>query len=164
MSMILEEKLQMKGIKAKQIITAGVLLMLQAGAGCSSLETPPQFDPKTCLEEPPTPVEGMQVIHGPRTPQSVLADMRFVSCNGQVLFKQLNERGEPLVPGEVVFRVQVEYTGEVIAAEVIESTIVSRKFERRLSDMIMDTDFSPWQRHDEDAVFVYPMRFSRWWE
>ena len=34
----------------------------------------------------------------------------------------------------------------------------------KVSDMIMDSDFTPWVRHDDDAEFIYPMAFTRWWE
>jgi hypothetical protein len=67
--------------------------------------------------------------------------------------------GEEIAPGRVVFRVVVEYTGEVIAVSIEESTIKSNTFLHKMSDFIMDTDFVIWARNDTDAVFLYPVDF-----
>ena len=62
------------------------------------------------------------------------------------------------------FQKTVEYTGEVKSAKVVQSDIDATDFLRKIKDMIMATDFSPWARHDDDAQFIYPMTFTRWWE
>ncbi|WDP89517.1 MAG: hypothetical protein HUN04_07190 [Desulfobacter sp.] len=90
--------------------------------------------------------------------------MHSAFCNGQVLLKQMNEKGTPVYGGTVWFMVGVEYTGEVTSARVQKSEINSDKFVQRVREMIMDSDFIPWQRNDEDTIFIYPMTFFRWWD
>lgn len=132
--------------------------------GCSGIDNRPSYNPKTCLEDVPKTAAGVRIIHGPRGERNVLYDMQTVYCNAQMLFKLMNEKKSEVSPGEVLFQVTVEYTGEVSAVEVLESSIVSALFLRRIKDMIMDTDFSPWMRGDEDTRFDYPMSFNNWWE
>lgn len=145
----------------KMTLGLGVLLLISGG--CSTLDNTPLFDPKTCLQEKPQQVDGLKIMSGPRSKQSVVADMQFPYCNGQVLYKIANDKGQQVTSGRAVFKVTVEYTGEVIAAEVVESSGVGKDFLQKISDMIIDTDFSPWQRDDEDAQFFYPMTFTAWW-
>jgi hypothetical protein len=66
-----------------------------------------------------------------------------------------------LKPGAAVFRVVVEYTGEVKNVTIPESTIASTAFLSRVAAMIESTDFVPWKRDDTDTVFFYPVRFER---
>lgn len=132
-------------------------------SACSYIAGPPEFNPKTCLHEEPRRVKGIEILQGPRTEQSVTADMQSAYCNGQVLLKLMNEAGEQVNPGTIWFKVTAEYTGEVITTEVIKSDIESKVFLRKVSDMIMDSDFTPWQRHDRDTEFIYPMTFDSWW-
>ena len=74
----------------------------------------------------------------------------------------MSAEGDTLKPGSVVFRVVVEYTGEVYAADVHESTIESENFLRKVCDFIMDTDFVYWGGTDDtDTVFLYPVTFDR---
>jgi hypothetical protein len=54
----------------------------------------------------------------------------------------------------------VEYTGEVSDVTIIDNTITSEAFLRKVRNFIMDTDFTGWARSDEDSVFVYPARFG----
>jgi hypothetical protein len=126
-------------------------------------ETPTRqaaFDPKTCLETVPKRVKGLQILEGPRSENSIIQDMVFPICNARALFRQLQSKGDGINPGRAVFLVTVEYTGEVIAVGVQESTIESEAFLRKVSDFIMDTDFVPWTRNDIDAVFLYPVAFK----
>ncbi len=133
--------------------------------GCSSLSHRPVFNPKTCLQEATANSTGDPVISGPRNEKNVVADMQPAYCNGQMLFMLLNKKEERVVPPEkCLFQVTVEYTGEVISAKVVESDIDATEFLRKIKDMIMDTDFSPWPRHDDDAEFIYPMTFTSWWQ
>jgi hypothetical protein len=131
---------------------------------CTPLEQPHRFDPRTCLTESPQEVEGLEILHGQRTAASIAADMQDAYCNGQVLLKLMNENNEPVSDGTVWFKVVVEYTGEVISVITVKSDISSKKFLRKVSDMINDTDFSPWLRDDQDVEFIFPMTFTRWWE
>jgi hypothetical protein len=144
-------------------ITLFALLALTLTA-CTTVNKPADFDPRTCLDHPPTHVEGLKILKGSRTGQNIAADMHPVFCNGQVLLKNMNEAGTPIEAGTVRFQVLVEYTGEVIGAKVIESDIQSDSFLRKITDMIMDSDFAPWTREDEDTEFIYPMTFTRWWD
>jgi hypothetical protein len=144
------------------IVLGAAFLML---CGCSSHSDSPVFNPKTCLQEVPQTVPGVRIISGPRTEKNIAAGMQSAYCNGQMLFMLLNEKEEQVIPpGEVLFQVTVEYTGEVISAEVVETSIDRTEFLRKIKDMIMDTDFSPWPRHDDDVQFIYPITFTRWWK
>lgn len=133
-------------------------------SGCSAMVDQPGFNPKTCMERSLPGVPGLHILRGERTERNIIADMQAAYCNGQVLLKLMHAEGEPVKAGTVVFRIVVEYNGEVISARVVESDIESEKFVRRLSDIIMDLDFTPWQRHDEDTEFTYPLTFDFWWK
>lgn len=146
----------------KKTLCVGVAVFMLKG--CTPFIAAPEFNPKTCLKEAPSKVDGLQILHGPRTIPSIAADMQTAYCNGQVLLKLMNENGKRVNTGTVWFKVTCEYTGEVISTEVVKSEIQSPEFLRKVSDMIMDSDFTPWQRHDQDAEFIYPMTFSRWWK
>jgi hypothetical protein len=118
------------------------------------------FDPKTCLETIPHRVDGLQILAGPRSARNIIRDMVPAICNGKALFQHMQSRDSDLSPGTVRFRVVVEYTGEVSDVTVMDSTITSKAFLRKVSDFIMDMDFTGWARNDEDSVFVYPARFG----
>ncbi|MFO7963207.1 MAG: hypothetical protein R6U50_04740 [Desulfobacterales bacterium] len=108
----------------------------------------------------PKNVNGLKLISGPRTKKSIIQDMVPVVCYGRVIFEKLKKRGETNISGHALFRVVVEYTGEVNSVHVEETTIGSEKFLRNLSDLIMDTDFIGWRRTNTDTVFLYPMTFN----
>ena len=84
----------------KALFLAATALTL---SGCSFIAGPPEFNPKTCLDEAPRTVSGLQIISGPRTEQSITADMQTAYCNGQVLLKLLNEQGKQVHGGTVWF-------------------------------------------------------------
>lgn len=119
------------------------------------------FDPRKCLEDVPRHVNGLKVLSGPRSEQSIIRDMRRAVCNGYVLFEQMQARDKTLRPGRVVFRVVVEYTGEVYGVTVEETTIQSDAFLARVSEFILGTDFIFWGGDDSETVFLYPVRFGR---
>jgi hypothetical protein len=73
----------------------------------------------------------------------------------------MTSEGQSINPGTVVFKVLVEYTGEVGHVAVEETTVQSEKLLREVSDFIMDTDFVLWGGDDRDTVFLYPVRFGR---
>ena len=143
----------------KLIFTTFTLLAIPA---CSLVKSTP-FDPKTCTEQIPKHIEGLEILGGSRTEQSIINDMQITFCNGQVLLQKMNERGNDVSPGTAVLKVVVEYTGEVVSSEIIETDILSTEFVAKVSDFVKDTDFSSWQRFDEDTEFIYPMVFYRWW-
>jgi hypothetical protein len=141
------------GARRTLIVLLATLIGLSA---CTSASHRP-FDPKTCMETVPRKVPGLEILQGPRSKASIIRDMVPVVCNAKVLFLKMKERGEDIDGGPVVFRVRVEYTGEVAAVSVLETRIGSARFLREVSDFIMDTDFVGWARHDTDTVFLYPI-------
>jgi hypothetical protein len=126
-------------------------------AGCQSLTADP-FDAAECLDRVPKRVAGLKIEQGPRSELSIIHDMRLAVCNGQVLF----HKSEPAIAnGRILLRVRVEYNGEVLSAEVVESTMGSNELEKKIADFVMDTDFPPWARHKQEAIFFYPVIFRR---
>ena len=138
-------------------LTAVVMIFLTA---CATQSHAPAFDPQTCLETIPHRVDGLQILAGPRSAQNVIRDMVPAICNGQVLFRKMQIEDDLLKSGTVVFRVVVEYTGEVKNVSVKETTIASAPFIAQVSAMIENTDFAFWARDDTDTVFIYPVRFG----
>lgn len=151
--------LHTSGVKA---ITAALSLYFLSG--CASFTAKQEFNPKTCMEQIPAEVSGLQIINGNRSKNSLAQDMRTAYCNGQMLLMHLNQNGEKIDGGTVNFQVVVEYNGEVISARVVDTDITSEFFLERVSNFIVDTDFTAWQRSDDDTVFIYPLVFHRWWE
>ena len=142
-----------------------VLLTLAAAAliifaACTPRPTTTAFNPRTCLDIIPEHVDGLQILVGPRSTQNIIRDMVPPVCSAQALYRSLRSRDPELGPGQVTFRVTAEYTGEVVAVSVVETTIASDVFLRELRDFIMDSDFTPWARSDDDSVFIYPVRFG----
>lgn len=127
---------------------------------CAAPTRKAAHEPKTCLETIPHHVEGLEILQGPRTEQSIIRDMVPAVCNGQVLFKHMRSQSDSIDAGRVVFKVRVEWTGEVYDVAVAETTIQSKKFLREVSDFIMDSDFVIWSRHDTDTIFLYPASFG----
>jgi hypothetical protein len=135
-------------------------VLIQLIPACTTPTQRAAFNPKTCLEIIPHDVKGLTVIEGPRTEQSIIRDMVPAICSGKALFKHMESRDESIKPGRVVFKVSVEWTGEVNRVITKESSIQSKKFLRKVSDFIMDSDFVVWSRHDTDTVFLYPVDFN----
>lgn len=145
-----------------RIVCAALALFLLSS--CASYTKESNFSPRTCIETVPERVEGLLVQKGARSDESIRRDMQLAYCNGQMLLRAMNERGEQVDGGTVLVKARVEYTGEVIAAEIIDTDIQSERFLRRIADFVMDTDFTSWQRSDEDSEFIYPLRFDHWWK
>jgi hypothetical protein len=112
------------------------------------------------MDHVPADVAGLIIEAGPRTKTSVIRDMVPACCNAQVLFQRMKAEDPTLKPGRIVFRVVVEYTGEVLSVDIEETEIESLRFKRRVSDFIMDTDFVSWAPSDTETVFHYPVRFG----
>ena len=149
----------------KSLLPTTLCLAALLLGGCASITNTPEFNPKTCMKEVPRKAPGLKIIQGSRTEQNIAADMHPAYCNGQVLLKRMNDEGGPVNAGGVWFKVAVEYTGEVMGVDIVKSEIDSREFLKKVSDMILDSDFTPWQRDDDDdSVFIYPMTFTRWWD
>lgn len=128
---------------------------------CSYQTKEQLFDPQKCLEIVPDRVEGLKVVSGPRSKGSIIRDMVPAVCNGHVLFNRLKSKGTKINPGSVTFQVLVEYTGEVYDVKVITSTIQNTKFLGKVSDFIMDSDFTLWGGNDADTIFLYPVEFGK---
>ena len=107
-------------------------------------------------------MDGLQILAGPRSDTAISSGIwSRRSAARSALYRSLQFRDPELGPGHGgTFRVTVEYTGEVVAVSVVETTIASDVFRRELRDFIMDSDFTPWARSDEDSVFIYPVRFG----
>jgi hypothetical protein len=73
----------------------------------------------------------------------------------------LKAEGEAIKPGSVTFQVTVEFNGEVITANIVETTIASKKFTTYVTRFITEIDFAPWNREDADTVFIYPAGFGK---
>jgi hypothetical protein len=140
------------------LLTIALFLLLTS---CAAKTQQPAFDPKTCFDIIPDRVKGLKIIQGTRTNKSIIRDMVQPMCYGHVLFNRMKTNGETINAGDVVFKVYVEYTGEVYRVTVENTTIQSEEFVRRVSDYIIDTDFVPWVRHDTDTVFLYPAKFGQ---
>lgn len=89
--------------------------------------------------------------------------MQAAYCNGQMLLKKMNEGEAKVQAGTLLVEVAVEYTGEVISVRIVQTEIQSEKFQRLISDFIMNSDFASWRRADEDTVFIYPLAYTEWW-
>lgn len=118
------------------------------------------FSPETCMASIPKNVEGLEIVQGPRTKESIIEDMVPIYCNAQVLFRKMNAEQKTVNSGKVVFKTLVEYTGEVVGVEIDETTIKSEEFLRKVTDFILRTDFVSWARDDTDTLFVYPIVFG----
>jgi hypothetical protein len=127
---------------------------------CSTTSKQPSFDPKTCLENIPKNVKGLKIVSGPRTEKNIIRDMVSPICSAYALFRHLKSKDHEINDGHVVFRVIVEYTGEVAYAGIEETTIQSEYFLREVRDFIMDTDFVLWGGDDRDTIFLYPVKFN----
>jgi hypothetical protein len=136
------------------------LILGGLAAGCAPKSGQRTFNPRDCMDYVPAAVSGLVIETGPRSKTSIIRDMVPAYCNGQVLFQKMTAKDPSLKPGRIVFRVVVEYTGEVLSVEVEETTIESHHFTRRVADFIMDTDFISWAPSDTDTVFHYPVRFG----
>jgi hypothetical protein len=61
----------------------------------------------------------------------------------------------------VTLRVVVEYNGEIISTDIQETRIDSRRFLNELVGIFNMSDFTSWNREDENTVFTYTARFGR---
>ncbi|MBN1932263.1 MAG: hypothetical protein JW786_11710 [Desulfobacterales bacterium] len=136
-----------------------IAFLIPFSACALQMEKPP-FDARNCLENVPRHVEGLKILSGPRSERSIICDMRQAVCNGQVLFEHFQAKDKTLQSGRVVFRVLVEYTGEVYSVTVEDNTIKSGELLYRVSQFIMGTDFIFWGGDDSETIFLYPMQFG----
>lgn len=148
-----------KQTESRYIILWIFTLVWLLSSACAGPSTSKPFDHQTCLDTIPDKVKGLTILEGPRTKTSLIRDMVPAVCYSRVLAGKHKTDGKSPPKGEVSYRIQVEYTGEVMRVDVVETTIQSQQFVRRVADIIMDTDFIGWIRHDIDTVFIYPLSF-----
>jgi hypothetical protein len=142
-------------------ITSCLLVTLAAvPASCTSLIRDKPYNHQECMDTVPKNVKGLKIFEGPRTEKSIINDMVPVGCYGRVIYERMKSRGKTDISGTITFKVTVEYTGEVYKVEIEDTTIGSEAFVKRLTDLIMDTDFTGWSRNETDTIFVYPMSFK----
>jgi hypothetical protein len=137
-----------------------VLMVPLITMACVSHARQSQFDPRTCMQSVPDHINGLRIVQGGRTEKNIIRDMVPAICNGQALFRTMQSRDTSLESGTAIFRVVVEYTGEVRSVAVQETTIRSSAFLSRISDMIENSDFVGWARDDTDTIFFYPVHFG----
>lgn len=137
-----------------------VMVVSLITSACVSPTRQSRFDPKTCMQSVPDHIDGLRIVQGPRTEKNIIRDMVPAVCNGQVLFRLMQAGDATLECGSVVFRVVVEYTGEVRSVTVHETTIASETFLKKVCEMVESSDFTPWTRNDTDTLFFYPVFFG----
>jgi hypothetical protein len=145
-------------IPRKHLLTSIVIPVLLVFTACVLQRS--SFNYTKCPENIPRRVKGLKIISGPRSEKNIIRDMVSPICSGHALFKHMKSKGQEINPGYVVFRVVVEYTGEVAYAGIEETTIQSKTFLREVKDFIMDTDFIFWGEDDKDTIFLYPATFG----
>jgi len=141
-------------------LTALSMVVFVSGCSQPRKEDKP-FNPAECMENIPKDIKGLVVLEGPRTRESIIVDMQPVVCSAHALFQKMRQKGKQISDGKVVFRVVVEYNGEVINASVEESTVESEEFMRKVTGSTLAHDFGVWNRNDVDAVFLYPATFGK---
>jgi hypothetical protein len=123
---------------------------------------PTSFTFQDCLENLPEHVDGLEILSGPRSEKGIIHDMAHPVCSGYALFEQMKENGEEIEAGSVVFRVVVDYVGEVISVTVEEQTMSSEELVGKVREIILNTDFVYWRdKDDTDSEFLYPVHFGR---
>jgi hypothetical protein len=152
-----------KGLSFKGLLYAAVTALAIASCGDSPGDrTSKPVSYKDCVDNVPDSVRGLKLFSGPRSEKSVVRDMRPAICSGYVLFERMRATGVEIEPGSVVFRVVVEYTGEVNQVTIEETTIQSEEFLRKLRELVLTTDFVMWRNDDDaDSSFLYPAHFGQ---
>lgn len=141
------------------LLSVATALTLITACATPSKQGP--IDLVQCLDSIPKKVEGLKILSGPRSERSIIHDLVPAICYGHVLYDKMKASGEDINAGQIVMRVAVEYTGEVYEASVVETTIGSERFVKKVSDYIMDTDFVGWARDKSDTEFIYKVAFGR---
>lgn len=151
-----------KGSWIKMLLVAGVALVLVTVFGPKSPppDTPPP-KPEDCFSSVLADGKNLNIIGGPRTKTNILHDLAPLICRGRTIFNKLKAEGEPLSAGTVILQLAVEFNGEIISIKIQETSIESKSFLNELTNLFAMSDFSFWNREDEDAVFTYTASFGR---
>jgi len=139
---------------------ASISIVLAVPLGCVTQEKKAAFSVVKCNETIPGEVEGLVILTGPRSPKSIIRDMRQAECGARARFYRQYAGKRPAAQSSVVLRVVVEYTGEVQEVKVKEKRGLSDDFLSEICNMVHDTDFVYWGRNDQDTVFLYPIDFG----
>ena len=146
----------------QMFVMAGVaLLLVKVFAPVSPPPVVPAKMLKDCLASVHADEENLRILAGSRTKTNLLYDLAPLICIGQKVFDTLRAEGEIIAAGEVTLRVVVEYNGEIIDTEILETDIDSRRFLNELIGIFDKSDFSFWIREDEDVVFTYTAYFGQ---
>jgi len=151
-----------KGSWIKMVVVAGLaLIIVKVFAPEAPIPSEQPVKPEDCLAFVYADKNNLRILEGSRSPANILHDLAPFICRGRKVFDKLKAEGEAIAAGTVTLRMVVEFNGEVISAKVQETSINSRKFLNELTGLIAMSDFSFWNREDEDAVFTYTARFGR---
>jgi len=151
-----------RGKWIQMLVLAGVALVLvKVFAPVSPSPSVPAATPEDCLAFVYADEKNLHILEGPRPPGNILHDIAPLICRGRKVFDNLVSMGEAISPGTVTLKVVVEYNGEIISTDVQETSIDSRRFLNELIGIFNMSDFTSWNREDENAVFTYTARFGR---
>lgn len=151
-----------KGKWIQMLIMAGVaLLLVKVFTPVSPPPTVPPTTPEDCLAFVQADEKNLHILNGPRPPGNILHDIAPLICRGRKVFDKLTSQGEPIPAGTVTLKVVVEYNGEILSTDIEETSIDSRRFLNALIGIFSMSDFTSWNREDENAVFTYTARFGR---
>jgi hypothetical protein len=151
-----------KGRWLQMVLAAGIALVI-VKLNSPSVSKPPMHQPfsmAACLNSIAEKVEGFDILEGDRSEASIIRDMQPVVCGATALYVKMMDEGEAVGAGRMIFRVVVEYNGDVISVRIERSDIIHRLFRNKLIDMISELDFSVWPRQDTDTLFIFPVSFG----
>jgi hypothetical protein len=152
-----------KGKWLQMLVLAGVALLLVT-VFAPTPPPPPAIPPPTpedCLASVHADGKNLHILEGPRTQSNILYDIAPLICRGRKVFTKLSDEGETIGAGTVTLKVVVEYNGEIISTDIEDTTIDSRRFLNALIGIFNMSDFTSWNREDENAVFTYTAHFGR---
>lgn len=155
-------RLMDRGSWIKMIVVAGLaLVLIKVFAPESRPPVELSLKPKDCMTSVYADEKKLRILEGSRSPANILRDLAPSICSGRAVYERLKSEGENIESGTVTLRMGVEFNGEIISVEVQETSINSKKFLNELTGSILMSDFSFWNREDEDAVFTYTAHFGR---
>lgn len=146
----------------KMILAAAIaLILINIFSPRKAQDPDAPFTMQTCLQSIPDVVDGLEIVEGSRSKGMIITDMVPIVCRAKAIFEKMRSEGAPLESGRMMFRVAVEYNGEVISVRIQESDITYRPFRNKIIDLIAEKDFMATRREDTDTIFFYPIHFSR---
>jgi len=120
------------------------------------------FSYRDCLDHVPDSVQGLKILAGPRTEKNIIRDMNPSMCQAYALLEEMRASGRKVGPGSVVFKVVVDYNGEVMQGTIDQTDMDAEEFLDKVVGIIGSSDFTYWRgKNDEETVFLYPVRFDQ---